>query len=106
MAIHSPACLRGHWGYPADMNARTSIFLFVACLLCQGAGRTEAAPPPSGSGNARVLVAYYSLTGNTEKMADGVVEGVKRMPGVAVSIKKVEEIVKEDLEKADGIILG
>jgi NAD(P)H dehydrogenase (quinone) len=54
----------------------------------------------------RVLVAYYSLTGNTEKMAAGVVEGVKRLPGVAVSLKKVDEVAKEDLERADGIILG
>ena len=54
----------------------------------------------------RVLVAYYSLTGNTEKMAQGVVEGVKRTPGVAVSLKKVDEVTKPDLESADGIILG
>ena len=54
----------------------------------------------------RVLVAYYSLTGNTEKMADGVIEGVKRVAGAAVSLKKVDEVTKEDLENADGIILG
>ena len=55
----------------------------------------------------RVLVAYHSLTGNTEKMAKGVVEGVKRRPGVAVGcLKKVDEVTKHDLEMADGIILG
>jgi len=54
----------------------------------------------------RVLVACYSLTGNTDKMAAGVVEGIKRVAGVEGILKKVEEIVKADLERADGIILG
>jgi NAD(P)H dehydrogenase (quinone) len=39
-------------------------------------------------------------------MAEGVVEGVKRIRGVAVTLKKADEITKEDLEGADGIILG
>jgi NAD(P)H dehydrogenase (quinone) len=39
-------------------------------------------------------------------MAEGVVEGVKRVPGVVASLKKVDEVTKEDLEGADGIILG
>jgi NAD(P)H dehydrogenase (quinone) len=51
-------------------------------------------------------VAYYSLTGNTEKMAEGVVDGVKRIRGATVSLKKADEVTKEDLEHADGIILG
>jgi NAD(P)H dehydrogenase (quinone) len=39
-------------------------------------------------------------------MAEGVVEGVRRVPGVTVSLKKVEEVSKQDLEEADGITLG
>jgi NAD(P)H dehydrogenase (quinone) len=54
----------------------------------------------------RVLVAYYSRTGNTEQMARGVVAGVERVPGVAASLKKVEEVSQADLEATDGIILG
>jgi NAD(P)H dehydrogenase (quinone) len=53
-----------------------------------------------------VLVAYYSLTGNTEQMAAAVMDGVKRVEGVNAKLKKVEEVTKEDLERADGIILG
>jgi multimeric flavodoxin WrbA len=53
-----------------------------------------------------VLVAYYSRTGNTEQMARGVVEGVRRVPGVEAAIKKVSEVSKGDLEAADGLILG
>ena len=82
-------------------------FLYVAVMLCGSPGQTNPAPAPTDeSGTVRVLVAYHSLTGNTEKMAKGVVEGVKRRPGVAVGFKKVDEVTKHDLEMADGIILG
>jgi 6-phosphogluconolactonase len=54
----------------------------------------------------RILVAYHSRTGNTEQMARGVVEGTKRVPGVVTTLKKVSEVSKEDLDAADGIILG
>jgi len=82
-------------------------FVYLAVMLCQVPGQTKAAPATTNeAGLVRVLVAYHSLTGNTEKMAEGVVEGVKRRPGVAVSLRKVDEVTKQDLESADGIILG
>ncbi|MGB9134893.1 MAG: NAD(P)H-dependent oxidoreductase [Candidatus Bathyarchaeia archaeon] len=52
-----------------------------------------------------VLVAYDSRTGNTEKMALAVADGVKKR-GVNVIVKKVNETTNEDLLKADGIIIG
>ena len=55
---------------------------------------------------ARMLVVYYSRTGNTEQMARGVVEGANRVPGVVTKLGKAGEASKEDLEAADGIILG
>jgi hypothetical protein len=58
------------------------------------------------AGLPRVLVAYYSLTGNTEKMARGVAAGIGRVLGVTAVAKKVDEVSKQDLEAADGIILG
>jgi len=54
----------------------------------------------------RILVAYHSRTGNTEQMARAAVEGARRVPGVAATSKKVAEVSKDDLEAADGIILG
>jgi NAD(P)H dehydrogenase (quinone) len=67
----------------------------------------EAVPPKAGDrASPRILVAYYSLTGNTEQMARGVVEGIRRVPGVTAVVKKVDEVTKQDLEAADGIILG
>jgi len=55
---------------------------------------------------AEVLIAYDSLTGNTERMAQAVAEGVKRVPGAVAAVKRVREVTKEDLETADGIVLG
>lgn len=56
--------------------------------------------------SARIIVIYYSLSGNTEKMAAGVVEGVKTVAGVEAILKKVEEVTKEDFISADGIVIG
>jgi NAD(P)H dehydrogenase (quinone) len=39
-------------------------------------------------------------------MAQGVVEGVKRVAGAAVALKKFDQVTKEDLRSADAIILG
>ena len=64
------------------------------------------ARPDGNAASPRILIAYYSLTGNTEQMARGVVEGVHRVPGVKAILKKVYEVTKQDLEAADGIILG
>ena len=61
---------------------------------------------PNCDVSVRILVAYYSRTGNTEQMARSVVEGSKRVPGVVATLKKVSEVSKEDLDAADGIILG
>ncbi len=67
----------------------------------------ETAPLKNGGrASPRVLVAYDSLTGNTEQMARGVAEGVRRVPGVIVVVKQVGEVSKQDLEAADGVILG
>ncbi len=54
---------------------------------------------------AKVLVIYYSKTGNTEKMARAVGEGVKG-EGVEVEVKKVEDTKADELLEADGIIIG
>lgn len=53
-----------------------------------------------------VLVVYYSRTGNTERLAKGFAEGVKKIPGVEVIVKSVEEAKAEDLLEADAIIFA
>jgi NAD(P)H dehydrogenase (quinone) len=85
------------------------VLLFCALAL---AGTSVTSNPVSPPGNsltkppARILVVYYSRTGNTEKMARGVIEGAKSVPGVVTMLRKADEASKEDLETADGIILG
>ncbi len=54
----------------------------------------------------KVLIAYYSRTGNTEKMADYIAEGI-RFTGNTADFKKLSEIKTEkDLEGYDGFIFG
>ncbi len=54
----------------------------------------------------KVLIAYVSLTGNTEKMAQYIAEGL-RISGNQVTVKKVSELKKvEDLEGFDGYLFG
>lgn len=60
----------------------------------------------SESQTVRVLVAYYSLHGNTERFAQSVAEGAKQVPGTVVTIKKAKDVSKEDLQVADAIALG
>jgi len=52
----------------------------------------------------KLLILYYSQTGNTEKMARAVEEGAKSVAGVNVELKYFAR--PEDLAEANGIILG
>lgn len=54
---------------------------------------------------AKVLIIYYSASGNTQEMAEMVKRGAEREK-VEVELKRVEETNTEDLCKADGIIIG
>jgi NAD(P)H dehydrogenase (quinone) len=84
--------------------------LALSCALVTLAyscpGEEKVSPRPAETGAVQVLVAYDSLTGNTEKMAQGVAEGVKRVSGAAAHVRKVGEVSKQDLETADAIALG
>jgi len=53
----------------------------------------------------KVLVVYFSRTGNTEKMADSVAMGVKEA-GAEVAVKKAELVKTDDLVAADAIAFG
>ena len=53
----------------------------------------------------KVLIVYDSRSGNTEKMADAVSEGVSE-EGVDVEVKRVEDASVDELPGIDGLILG
>jgi NAD(P)H dehydrogenase (quinone) len=54
----------------------------------------------------RILIAYHSRTGNTEKMATAVREGAASVTGVQIVLRKVDEVTSDEILKADGIVLG
>jgi len=53
----------------------------------------------------RLLVAYYTGTGHTERMAEEIGEGAERL-GVEVEVKRIEECGLDDLVEADGLVIG
>jgi NAD(P)H dehydrogenase (quinone) len=53
----------------------------------------------------KVLVLYYSSYGHIETMAAAVAEGAASIPGTEVTIKRVPELVSEDVAKGAGIKL-
>ena len=55
--------------------------------------------------NKRLLVVYYTGTGNTKKMAEKIGKGAEQL-GVNVQVKSVEECELSDLAEADGIVMG
>ena len=54
----------------------------------------------------KVLVAYHSLTGHTEKMAQAVVEGAGSVPGTVVELRRVGEVTAQQLFTADALVVG
>lgn len=53
-----------------------------------------------------MLVIYDSRTGNTEKAALLVAEGIRRVKNVDCKVKKVDDVNLDDLLRADGIVFG
>ena len=105
------------------MNSTRSIVTVVSFVVLTGLGcqtKPKSAPATvravpaaassaaasSAAGPTEVLVGYFSLSGNTEKMAAAVAEGASQVEGVTVVKKKVAVITKADLDSAHGLILG
>ena len=83
-----------HWLMP---------FLIVVCLALLTASALSAEEPSSA---VIVLVAYHSLSGNTEKMAYEVAAGVRSVPGTRVVQKRVGDVTGLDLFSSDALIVG
>jgi NAD(P)H dehydrogenase (quinone) len=54
---------------------------------------------------AKVLVIYYSRSGNTKKMAEYVLEGLKK-EGAEATLKDVKDVEADELLKYDAIVIG
>jgi NAD(P)H dehydrogenase (quinone) len=57
-------------------------------------------------GPVRILVTYYSQTGNTEKLAQAIGEGAKAVPGVEVTVQKMADVKDAAIATFDGVIVG
>jgi NAD(P)H dehydrogenase (quinone) len=55
---------------------------------------------------AKVLVVYYSRSGNTQKMAQVVAEGAREVAGAEAEVRPAAEVTPDDLLPYDGIIMG
>ncbi len=54
---------------------------------------------------AKALVIYYSRTGNTKKMAESILEGIKKEEVDALA-KDVKDVEVDELLKYDAIVIG
>jgi NAD(P)H dehydrogenase (quinone) len=85
---------------------RLHVRLFLCAVLLSlgsGIGQTFADEPVP---QVKVLVTYHSLSGNTERMAEAVVEGVKSVSGAEVLLKRVGKVTADELFSADAVVVG
>ena len=81
-----------------------SLFLCALLLvLGTGFGETFADEPPP---LVKVLVTYHSLSGNTERMAEAVADGVESVSGAEALLKRVGKVTADDLFSADAVVVG
>lgn len=72
-------------------------------MLAIGSGEVFADEPAP---LVKVLVTYHSLSGNTERMAEAVVDGVKSVSGAEALLKRVGKVTADDLLSADAVVVG
>ena len=80
---------------------RAGVLSAAVILALYGSPSDAADPQP-----VTVLVTYHSASGNTEKMAQVVAEGAKAVSGTSVVLKRVGEVIGDDLSSADAVIVG
>lgn len=72
----------------------------AAAIVCATSVAAQERPP------VRILVTYYSQTGNTEKLAQAIGEGAKTVQGVEVTVQKMADVKDQGLATFDGVIVG
>jgi len=88
------------------MMTQTAVRLLLGMIvLCVGCSHV-AAQVQSPQETIQVLVAYHSLSGNTQMMAQGVVEGAEAVPGTRVILQRVEEVTADMLFGSDALVVG
>ncbi len=54
----------------------------------------------------RMLIIYYTRSGNTETMAEHVAEGARGVKGLQVDVRSVDAVKPDDLLEPDAIVVG
>jgi len=54
----------------------------------------------------KILIMYASRTGNTEKLAQAIAEGAKKVEGVEIELKRARNVTPEEVGKADAYAFG
>ena len=54
---------------------------------------------------SKILVVYYSSYGHVETMAEAVTEGARQVSGTTVTLKRVKELVSEEVARKSGMKL-
>jgi NAD(P)H dehydrogenase (quinone) len=83
-----------------------AVFLVACSAVSLSAQQQPVQAAPAGQIEVKVLVVYFSQTGNTEKMAQAVAEGAQKIAGAKALTKKVAGVSADDLKTADAILLG
>lgn len=77
-----------------------------ACILSIALVYLSLMPAWAEEPSVTVLIAYHSMGGHTEKMAQGVLEGARGVPGTRVLLKRVGQVTADELFSADALVVG
>ncbi len=56
--------------------------------------------------NKKILIIYASATGSTEKLAQVIIEGIKKVDGVSLEVKRARDGKPDDVVSANGFAFG
>ena len=91
-----------------QLNWKQVFTRLVLCLVSSHIAldlNTAFADEPSHPA-VKVLIAYHSQSGNTERMAEAVAEGARSLLGTTVVLKRVGQVTADDLFSSDAIVIG
>lgn len=88
------------------MKPLLSLLIGWIVLVAPGLAQPEEPDQIKEVVGTRILVAYYSETGNTEALGRALVDGMTSVPGVEPVFRKVSEVSDDDIRRADGLLVG
>ncbi len=56
--------------------------------------------------NKKILITYASAIGSTEKLAQVIAEGIRKVDGVSIEVKRARDVKTDDVVSANGYVFG